>query len=260
MTIPWFRSIRPMNGVLLAVPMTLLGFHLVGHKVLEGIPCTLVVFIIYSATIVWNDYWDREIDVRKGRTLAHNNPKKFFAYCIAWWLATAFSICWLWFIWGAFSGFVALWLSLIGILYTPAQKNALTKNGSVAIWSSSLLLFSIARGYLSTPALWSLFAAAGLVNYGREVLKDNEDIECDGIAKGTLTKLLGEQNAILFAGCSISAGTGIAIATLGLAGFLIVPFCAGSIVLASKSKYKLSVGILKIGMILFLASLFFQQP
>jgi 4-hydroxybenzoate polyprenyltransferase len=252
----WVKAIRPLNGVLLAVPMTLLGFRLVGQNALQGLPYALVVFAIYSATIVWNDYCDKDVDFRKGKTFAHDHAHNFLNYSICWWVVAIAADCYLWQTHGAAAGLLVFGLTSLGLFYTQAQKNVFTKNGTVTIWSSSLLFFPLTKGYSATPKLWWLLLVAALVNCGREVFKDLEDEEYDKGSKGTLPKLIGRENASQCAGLMVSAGSITAIFPFHWVGALLAVFCLTASMSSIRKDYKTTVRILKLGIVLFLGALF----
>ncbi|NTW15721.1 MAG: hypothetical protein HGA38_05160 [Candidatus Moranbacteria bacterium] len=250
----WVLAPRPFNGFMVSVTV-LLGFHLTGRDWKEGFPYSIVAAILYSAIIVWNDYCDREMDPAKGKRFANEQGVRYLSYAIVWWAVSLASVAWLWIVLGSGPGMLALGLGVSGFGYTWAQRNAFAKNGLVAVWTGAVMLFPVVSGADVMPkSLW-LVAVLTLANYGREILKDAEDVHCD-TDKDTLATRYGSSVSAIVALFPLVLAAVTAAVGFGTAGIVyIVSFLVAGL-LGVCGRYRESVTFLKYGLAISVPVLF----
>jgi len=250
----WVLAPRPFNGFVVSVTV-LLGFHLTGRDWKEGFPYSIVTVILYSAIIVWNDYCDREMDSAKGKRFANEQGVRYLAYAIVWWVVTLAAVAWLWIVLGSGPGMLALGLGVSGFGYTWAQRNAFAKNGLVAVWAGAVMLFPVASGETATPKFLWLVAVLTFANYGREILKDAEDVHCD-TNKDTLATRYGSSVSAIVALFPLVFAIVAAMAGFGVAGIVYVASFLVAGFLGIRARYHESVTVLKYGLAISVPVLF----
>jgi 4-hydroxybenzoate polyprenyltransferase len=191
----YFKTIRPLKGLfgsLLVVASFKTQTSQIGMHVLW---IGLTVFVLISATMVWNDYVDRKIDVAKGKRYAYDNPSLYFYYGASLWAAAVFSSLIL-LRYSAGSFLLAIAMIVIGLTYSITRQLPLLSSFVVAATSASIVLFVPLQGFVSKPALlWQLFLAAFVAIACREVLKDLDDLPTDNSNKRTLPVLVGARKS-----------------------------------------------------------------
>jgi 4-hydroxybenzoate polyprenyltransferase len=192
--IDWFMAIRPLNCIFLSLAI-ILSFKLSGLPPANGIRYAVAVFVIYAATVVWNDYSDRDIDRKKDKMLAYNNSKQFLIYSLVLWIIAITIAIILAMSSNPYVSVLLFFLIAAGLLYTIAErKSSILKNGIVAAWAGAICLFPfVLTKNINTTVIWSMILLISM-NYAREIIKDMEDENIDGNTKVTLVKSRGDEH------------------------------------------------------------------
>lgn len=145
--------------------------------------------------MVFNDWVDRDHDVKKGKQFAHDNPRALWRF---WLTLNAFtSLALLFTLWyspmvGAFCGTV--WIT--GLLYSYAPHWYVAQNLIVAFCSCSPTLLGCVYSADYTRAPISLALTTFFVIFNREIYKDLEDVTFDQGYKRTLPTVIGITNTV----------------------------------------------------------------
>lgn len=166
----------------------------VGYR-LEHLPTNwglvIIIFILTGLTMLQNDYFDREHDLKKGKRFAYENPKFLLKFLVAGWTLTLLSAA-------LYYPSQFIFLSLIagiGFFYSFFRKITGLSHFTVAVLSASPLF--LAEMYHSNQAVIWFSVAVFLGIYAREALKDVEDRVIDQGYKNTLlTAEVLEFNAV----------------------------------------------------------------
>ena len=213
----YLLAIRP-KLVLYALFGTLMCMgHLTGSWVWECVFAGLVVALLTSGIMIWNDYFDRYHDIAKDRTLAVRQPKRFLGYVIGVWLITLGGIAWVWTD-NSFAGWVLAAMALNGFVYGWFRVVPLLSGLSVAFSFAGLVL--IAGAYAPDVSMFSigvLFLCILAMAFGRENTADLEDLEIDTRYKATLSVTFGRDVAV-------SVISVVTVVSVGAALF-ISPWC-----------------------------------
>lgn len=248
----WFTVLRlPM--LLVGALLAILSFEMSGVEIL-WLPIVSGV-VIGSAAMAQNDWRDRFNDGKKGKTLALFESKRFLLLVVGLWLMSVLltAIVWRLSIWAAvlLSGLIA-----IGLLYSEFRRVPMFPNMLVATASASLALFPVAL-QRNTPNAWPLFLATFLAIFGREILKDLEDLDTDGNHKWTLPLKFGEPKSRIMA-AGIIAGAAVVCMTISpatIVGVLLLFLSSGSLLF--EKRIKVAKTLLDSGMLVVILSLFF---
>lgn len=197
----WLEPLR-LSVCILAGLLASAGFIL-ARQAISWTAVAAVFFIAVSA-MLQNDWRDRFHDVRKGRTLAYERPRAFFALLAAFWAASAGAVALV----AVREPRVALGLAALafaGIVYSETRRLPLVPIAIVSLTSAAPAILPAAGG-ASAGRLWPLFAATALVIFAREVMKDLDDRAIDGGYKWTLPLALGERRARQLAAGAVFGG------------------------------------------------------
>jgi 4-hydroxybenzoate polyprenyltransferase len=183
----------------LAVGLAVSAFRLA--RLPLSLPTLGAVFFIFCGARLQNDWRDRHHDLKKGKTLAYSRPKLFLLSLFACWSACCLLIG----LAARQDEALALLLSamaLAGLLYSEMRRVPWAPISLSAITSASPAFLP---STLKTDAaeMWPLFAAAALLMFGREILKDLEDEKIDQGYKWTIPVAYGERTARRFAIASV---------------------------------------------------------
>lgn len=199
--IAYIEILRPLNGLMAVfavfVAATLVNFFIPYQLLLAF----LVVFLISSAGMIINDYFDYEIDKinRPKRPIPSGriSRKTALTYSVVLFLIADFIALFL-----NFYAFVlAILNTVINIIYSwKLKKMVLIGNFSVSWLAASTFLFgNLLMGNISIIVLL-LFLMAFSSNVGREITKSIEDVEGDKrIRVKTLPIVAGKNFAGLIA-------------------------------------------------------------
>lgn len=186
----WIESTR-WSVCVLAAFLAMTGY------IVAGVPVSLLAlcatFCITAATMVQNDWRDREHDAKKGKRLALERKKVFFVWVAGWWLIAYF----LTFLYYERSEFSVLLLGIVaGVVYSETRQVPLAPLVIVSVTSASPIL--IASGVLAgTAQQYALFLSASLLILSREISKDLDDMLIDRGYKWTIPVRYGAPNARL---------------------------------------------------------------
>jgi len=160
---------------------------------------SIFVLATLSATMAWNDWRDRQHDVRKGKTFASENERGFKVFVIVLGvlvasLAVAVLVndpgCWI----------AVLGLVTIGCTYNEFRLVPFVPNAIVALGSALPVLFVSA-----TRESVMIFWATAAVIFAREIIKDYEDVDADRGHKWSLPLMIGPWATAVVAGGLMTA-------------------------------------------------------
>ncbi len=193
MSMKYISLIRPQNCIMAGLASVIGG--LIG-----GAPCTpllfLVPFFVCAGGMAVNDYYDRELDVVKGRPVATGeiSPRDALtvaslSYALGIFLSALLSPAHL---------FLAALISLVTYVYSRYTRNRkYLGNFLVAAGPALSFIFGALGGESSLVILLSV--AAFLASMAREIVKDLEDLPVDLGYKNTLPMVIGKKKAEVFA-------------------------------------------------------------
>ena len=216
-------AIRP-KLVLYALFGTLMCMgHLSGRWVTQCVIAGLVVAMLTSGIMIWNDYFDRYHDISKDRTLAVRQPTRFLLYVVAVWALTLAGVTWVWMD-NEQAGIVLAVMAVNGFVYGWFRVVPLLSGLSVAFSFAGLVL--IAGAYapdVSAFDIGVLFFCILMMAFGRENTADLEDLEIDQRYKATLSVTFGRATAIqvISVVTVMSVGAAVAISPLCI---IVIPF------------------------------------
>lgn len=222
-------------------------------RLCEAIMPAIAVLCICNATMVTNDFFDREIDLMQGKTFAYEHTKLIFLWMIFWWLiAIGISL----------TGFrqpgciiLTSLLCLLGFGYTWTKKITGLPTVVVAATTALSTCFPLANGYqLSALPLVVFF-----VLIAREIDKDLMDVAVDldpVFGKKTLPVAWGTSSAITIARGSLVIAGVLLVITAGdqFNSAIVMGICAAALILGpSPRRIERGRLILDLATILFLA-------
>jgi hypothetical protein len=189
--VEYIKALRARMGVFAAL-LALASFR-VGNVDISSnwqyiLVVCIVVFCATSATMVWNDYQDRDADRAKGKTFASNHANIFLAYATFMWVVTVLAVIAL-AIYGLTPYMVGCSLVLSGLFYNCFRKIWPLPNIVVALTSANVTLFAPSVDYMQPKSILLLYLGAFLVILAREIVKDIEDVKVDAENKSTLPRL-----------------------------------------------------------------------
>lgn len=168
----------------------------------------ILVFCIATMTMVQNDYFDRDHDLKKGKDFAFKNQHAIRnVLYIGWYLLIFISI---FFLFQSFWQGVLLLIDVcIGIFYSFSRVKLLRPTFLVAVTSSSPALFAFSFLDNQSYLCLILFVSVFLVIFGREIIKDVEDEDIDvGYKKTILTEgIVDIESALKISACFIFLGS-----------------------------------------------------
>lgn len=242
----WIKSLR-LSVCIFAGILSVVSFKICNIDTGKFWLCGVAVVVIACATMVHNDWRDRFHDVKKGKCLAVKNPKKYLAFDVAMWIiAVGLSIV---VTTQNFRLSLLLWLAtLSGLLYSETRRIPMVPIFLVSVTSASATLFPVSV-FGSSLKPWLFFFAILMTIFGREIIKDLQDVNVDSGYKWTLPLKLGVGYSKILASVSIVAGL-LIMATLSLKVILALPFTLfATYLLISKSRYQGSKRLADAGMV-----------
>jgi 4-hydroxybenzoate polyprenyltransferase len=253
--VDWILAMRPINCIFAAITVVLcFGFSNLPWA--SGIKYALAVFVIYAATIVWSDYFDRNIDKNKNKLLAYNNPKVFLTYSLILWVISIIYVLILAKHANVYVDLILIFLVSIGLLYTIAEHtNSIWKNGSVAICCGVICLFPFAITHNINHTVFSLMLILIFSAYAREILKDIEDSVIDDGGKKTLIRSYSHNSVSTTVNIFLLLSVAASI-SLYPSGLINIPFLIISYIALAKNNYKKAQISLKVGIMALLLMLF----
>ena len=169
------------------------------------------VFFIFCAARLQNDWRDRYQDRKRGKTFASSHQRLFLLCLLSCW-AVCCSLIVIVALHNVLSGLLLAAMALAGLLYSETREIPWLPISISAIASASPA-FLPSTLEPNAERMLPLFAAAALLIFGREILKDLEDKRFDGDYKWTIPLAYGDQAAKRLAIASI-AGACVAVATI----------------------------------------------
>lgn len=184
----WIIALRPGCGALMGL-LVISGFYLTEQTINWYI--IAVVFCITSTAMLWNDFYDKELDFGKGKTLAIEYPKQFIFYS-TFFTVVSFALSILVAYQDLFSGLLCFALLVISLIYNNIQNIPVVKNLSISISAAVVLLFPLFKNG-NDLILWGMLVSVFVIISAREYMKDVEDMEVDRGKKRTLALLMGSK-------------------------------------------------------------------
>jgi 4-hydroxybenzoate polyprenyltransferase len=199
----WIKSLRLSICAFVPV-LVLIGFRLCNLGFEKAWLCSFAMLAVACATMVHNDWRDRFHDVRKGKTLAYTQPRKYLAFTVLMWfiaIASSFAI----YVENTMLSAVPWMAIALGLIYSETRKIPMVPIFIVSFTSASPVLFPLFLDH-GSPKMWFLFFAVSVTIFAREIVKDLEDVDVDYGYKWTLPLKVGR---------SFSEGLVIACISLG---------------------------------------------
>ena len=206
----WLEPLR-LSVCILAGCLAVTGFILARKHIAWDVVAAVVVIAI--SAMLQNDWRDRFHDVRKGRPLAFNHQRVFFAMLAVSWVASVGLIA----LAGAHAWHLAIALAAMAIasaVYTETRKLPVVPTALVALTSAAPAILPVADG-ASPDKVGLMFLSTALIVFAREVMKDLDDQGVDSGYKWTIPLAIGEHRARVLAAGAVFAGV-IAAASVSL--------------------------------------------
>jgi 4-hydroxybenzoate polyprenyltransferase len=193
--VEYFKAARPHKGIL-AVLLALASFRLAHTNQLAYIAMvSIVIFAIVSATMIWNDYCDRDQDAAKGKRAAYENPEGYRKWSVRLWaISISLSLGLLAFSWQSFV--LAVSIAAVGWLYSTAIiRVQFLPALSVAALCTVVIFFPacLPGGYVAAQSKLALLTF--LMILAREVMSDIGDSRIDAGHKATIAVAFGVEAA-----------------------------------------------------------------
>ncbi len=186
-------AMRPAVGALVVL-LVMASFRLQGQlsQYRDQVTALVIVeFLAVSATMLWNDWYDREHDAKRGKTHALYAPRQYRGVAFALW-AFALVITMISFPDKPMVIVVIALQALASFIYGPARRVPLGSCLLVAATSASATLFPLWFEPLVHPERLRLLTASTFcLVVGRELLGDIRDAKWDQGYKQTLAVFRG---------------------------------------------------------------------
>ena len=188
-----FAATRPAMGLLVIVVVLaisrlqgLLASHLSTVIVLG-----VVELLAFSATMLWNDYYDREHDVKREKSHAYYAPHLYaWTACILW--VCALTVSAIFFFDKPMVIVVIALQAVASFIYGPARRIPMGSCLMVAATCATGTLFPLwFEPLVRSERFWLLTASTFCFVIGRELLGDIRDAKWDQGYKQTLAVLKG---------------------------------------------------------------------
>lgn len=246
----WVRAFR-LPVCLFASGLAFVSFRMSGMRPLWS--AVVATLLIACATMLQNDWRDRSHDGRKGKTLAMRHPQLFLGFVVAMWgisvvvstMAAAES-------WP--TGFMLFGAALIGLVHPETRMIPMAPIVLVAVVSASPALMAMLVG-AESKELWLVFLSAAFVVFGREIIKDLDDLHIDGGYKWTIPLVMGERRARHVAVAAIAVGSVIALSITAVMLPGVVLALVGAFFLLCHNKRQTAKHCIDLGMALAIVAL-----
>jgi len=202
--IEFIKSTRWMIGIMSSLTTTA-SFIRTGSTFNNAIEQAITVFCICSATMVLNDYIDREKDAAQGKKLASDHESLFLVWACLWWLLAierSFHLSTI----NHNQMLLSLSMCVLGIVYSWLRNIPGLPMFVTAFTSALGGCYRIVTGDFRD---WSFPLIVFFIILAREPLKDLADVIADsieGIGKKTLPIVWGTDAAMTFARGSLIVG------------------------------------------------------
>lgn len=192
----YLKSLR-LTINLLAFILVIVSFDINDLGLKAALYPAITVFFILCSCMLQNDWRDRKHDLKKGKSFANDEPKKFFLFLCTFWLVSL-SLSLLLSVY-QFQYFpLLLFLIILTFLYSELRKFPYMSALSLSLTACTSILFpSFFTGNLSVESAM-LFVGTFILIFARETIKDIQDIRIDKNYKATLPVRIGERKSKLF--------------------------------------------------------------
>lgn len=153
----------------------------------------LVLMLITSFGMAWNNFQDRQMDLKKGRSFAYNNPGKSLALTL---VLLVISVTVLPQFTGKNFNLACTIMAVILFWYSYISRIILVDNLIVAAFSAWLIIVTTDNIFQLSSIQISLTLIIFLLILGREILKDVEDVKIDRGYRNSIPIMFGKANAI----------------------------------------------------------------
>jgi len=237
--------------VFLAGLLCLVSFKIsqIQHSVFLPIIFTI---LLAGTCMVQNDWRDRKHDALKGKCFASKNEIPFLAFLLVLWSVTIV-LAFVLMREQAEFGWLAMAGIFSGLVYSETRKIPLAPALLVGLTSASPTLFPATIAY--SPIVLLLFLSTTLLIFGREIIKDLDDLDYDKGYKWTLPIYVGSIRAKAIAGVFVLLASVLSV-TLSLNTILgAIPIIVSVVYLLTDSDHKAAKKLIDIGVLLTLVSL-----
>jgi 4-hydroxybenzoate polyprenyltransferase len=245
----WIKAGRPLS-VALGVILTLAAANVGQVKLTPWIP--IFIAIAGMAIMVQNDWRDRYHDLKKGKTFVITNESSFLLFTISLWIISAVLITIIWTkdtLWGITAGY----LTLMGFVYSEARTLPIAPGLIVSQTAAGAVLFSFVKN--PQPSLVLLYLATMFFIWGRETLKDIDDVDIDSGYKWTFPVNLGIKKSMRIVMLMYTVALFLMLFVSCKALFGIPLLLASVIMMIMEKNHKLTKRIGDLGIALILISL-----
>ncbi|MFA5022576.1 MAG: UbiA family prenyltransferase [Patescibacteria group bacterium] len=194
------QTTRPSTGVY-ALVLTIISFRFFTEFFWPAAIASGLAYLLLTMSIMaFNDFTDREIDAKKGKTFAKQHPAELKRF---WWQLNTITTLWLLLVVGfdwATAGYCLL-VWLIGLSYSKLRSCYLVNNLVVALCSASPALCGVVYyRHLSDSAIVTFFVFLALI-FLNEIFKDVEDRRFDSGNKNTMPVKIGHMVTMAYLNC-----------------------------------------------------------
>ncbi|RJR27303.1 hypothetical protein C4561_02640 [candidate division WWE3 bacterium] len=249
MSIGWLKALR-LPTSLMAGLLAVVSFK---QTAWTDTALYLGVFTVIaaSATMVLNDWFDRQHDAKKGKTFAETTGKKFAVFAVSLWLIVLVMSLPLY---GKSIplGIMTFFMMILGISYSFTRKIHMLPTVHVATASAAVALYPVAFYQTNYSRAWLLAGMTFMVIFGREILKDLQDHPDDIGYKKTLPQIAGVTGSKMISGAAIVLGAILSL-VIHLWAVILLPVLGAAIIfLALKQQLGVSKMLISLSMMTYL--------
>lgn len=249
----WLKLLRPTTALLAAI-FTIAAFR-VTHQPVPWI-VVITIMALTSTAMLTNDWRDRHHDLLKGKILPVRYPEKFLLLLLCAWSISGTLVGLSFLINGTGMGLMLTIIALACLMYSETRKIVLLPCTFVALVAASPTLLPVTLGAPVSDIL-PLFLFAFFVVFGREILKDIEDMRIDRGYKWTFPIAIGR----FWSGIIAIVAIGVGLVFAARTSLLTIPGIGVAllqiIVLSRAGEYKpkISRSTLDIGLAIIMFAL-----
>jgi 4-hydroxybenzoate polyprenyltransferase len=201
--------------------LTTIGVYMLADALADSILPAITVMAGSASAVLYNDWCDRTSDLKKGKSLAYDNPNGYLAITLSLICVLMFCIILTWVNCGTQVGMTLVVIGLLSFTYSHLKSVPFLPAAMVATIFSLIIWLPAASGYsLSNAPLITLISF--ILVYAREIMLDLEDIEVDRGSKWTLPLALGKTKACKISAVTLLTGTILLVLFNSL--YLVMPF------------------------------------
>lgn len=196
----YLKALRLPAGIFIML-MTFASFSLSGRTFIDSVCPGIVSLLLFCATCVWNDFFNREHDALAGKDFVKKNCRKFGAFANAVWLMALISAIPVMFHQGDSAKFIVLAMYLLGYGYNLTNNTPGLSLLTVSFCCALPMMLPLSYGSFHY-AMLSIALFVFLVMIPRENDKDITDIQWDlhpVFGKETLPVALGINQSLIIA-------------------------------------------------------------